>query len=351
MNYTISVLFRAIPVIMAAICLGLGILIWQSGTSIGDFIAGHVTTFLAAICICLFSTASVIILQLIGKFHLADKWIYPGLGYIAAIITFSYGVWLFNSSNEPQYFVAGHVIAGLGLICTCISTVALASTKFLYIPKNSHRKAGDVNHEPPAFSKLVEVILLAIPVIMAATGWIWGLSLLAHENSPPHFIAGHVLCGLSAICTCLISLVWAVTRQIQNTHGERERLFWPTVVVIMGLLCIAWGISLLVVQDDRTIYFPPGFVLIGLGLVCFSILSKVSLLALVWRREFEFANRIPLIPVSTALACLFLAAFLFQLSVTYAYVFIPARVIVGLGAICFSLFSIVSILESGTSKK
>ena len=31
--------------------------------------------------------------------------------------------------------------------------------------------------------------------------------------------------------------------------------------------------------------------------------------------------------------------------------FIPARVLTGLGAICFTLFSIVSILESGTSSK
>ncbi|MDZ5007297.1 DUF2776 family protein, partial [Clostridium perfringens] len=29
--------------------------------------------------------------------------------------------------------------------------------------------------------------------------------------------------------------------------------------------------------------------------------------------------------------------------------FVPAHVMVGLGAICFTLFSIVSILESGTS--
>ena len=36
---------------------------------------------------------------------------------------------------------------------------------------------------------------------------------------------------------------------------------------------------------------------------------------------------------------------------THADYFIPARVLVGLGAICFTLFSIVSILESGTSGK
>ena len=87
----------------------------------------------------------------------------------------------------------------------------------------------------------------------------------------------------------------------------------------------------------------------GLGLVCFSILSKVGLLALVWRRTFALANRVPLIPILTALACLFLSSFVFQAAVDDSNVFIPARVLVGLGAICFSLYSIVSILESGTS--
>jgi hypothetical protein len=51
----------------------------------------------------------------------------------------------------------------------------------------------------------------------------------------------------------------------------------------------------------------------------------------------------------TALTCLFLSSFLFQVAVSDANVFIPARVLVGLGAICFSLYSIVSILESGTA--
>lgn len=89
--------------------------------------------------------------------------------------------------------------------------------------------------------------------------------------------------------------------------------------------------------------------MIGLGLVCYSISSKVILLAKIWGREFALANRIPLIPVLTALACLFLASFVFELGTTHDDYFIPARVLAGLGAICFTLFSIVSILESGTS--
>lgn len=94
-----------------------------------------------------------------------------------------------------------------------------------------------------------------------------------------------------------------------------------------------------------------GFILIGLGLVCFSISSKILLLAKVWRQECKLANRIPLIPVMTALFALFLGAFLFEeASVDNAF-FVPSRVLIGLGGICFSLFSIVSILESGTSGK
>ena len=94
-----------------------------------------------------------------------------------------------------------------------------------------------------------------------------------------------------------------------------------------------------------------GFILIGLGLVCFSISSKILLLAKVWRQEFKLANRIPLIPVMTALFALFLGAFLFEeATVDNAFLF-PLEVLIGLGRYLFSLFSIVSILESGTSRQ
>ena len=55
------------------------------------------------------------------------------------------------------------------------------------------------------------------------------------------------------------------------------------------------------------------------------------------------------IPVLTALTCLFIAAFLFEAATINPAYMVPARVMVGLGGICFTLFSIVSILESGTS--
>ena len=124
-----------------------------------------------------------------------------------------------------------------------------------------------------------------------------------------------------------------------------ERRRWMGLVLAMGGLAFVLGLILLFTLRGEAISFV-GFVLIGLALICWSISSKVILLAKIWHADFPLANRIPIIPVLTALACLFLAAFLYEAALSE-----PARVLTGFGAICFTLYSIGSILESGASKK
>jgi len=351
MNYWVSVVFRAIPLAMMAVCIGFGVYVWTAADAPGNFVAGRVVTFLSAICLCLFCTAATIIRQLIGRFNSVDRVLYPALGYLAAIGTASYGVYLFagasGSGQDPAY-VAGHVVFGLGLICGCVATVATASTKFSLIPANSAKPAGDRQPPSAAFGAAAVVVLGAIPVVLAATAWAFGITNLLLTTSPSRFTVGHVVSGLAMICTSLIGLVWSILRQVQNSYGPRDRVLWPWLVIVMGTAGMLWGIVLLIL-DDEPYYRTPGFVLIGLGLVCFSILSKVGLLALVWRRTFSLANRVPLVPIVTALSCLFLSAFVFQAALTDSNVFVAAHVLVGLGAVCFTLYSIVSILESGTS--
>ncbi|UUI68859.1 DUF2776 domain-containing protein [Aeromicrobium duanguangcaii] len=349
-NYWISVLFRVIPLAMAAVCVGLGTYVWNAGDQPGNLVAGRVVTFLAAICVCLFCTAATIIRQLIGRFNAVDRVLYPVLGYASAAVAAGYGISVFSGASsqgaDPDY-VSGHVVLGLGLISACVATVATASTKFSLIPANSARAAGGA---PPdgAFPSAAAAVLCAVPVVLALIAW--GLSIvnLTQTVTPSRFTVGHVLAGIAMVCTSLIGLVVSIVRQIQDQYGARDRTAWPWLVIAMGSLSSVWGIVLLVL-DREPYYRTPGFVMIGLGLVCFSILSKVGLLALVWRRTFALANRVPLIPVVTALSCLFLAAFVFQAAVTDSNVFVAARVLTGLGAICFTLYSIVSILESGTS--
>ncbi|HEX5314391.1 MAG TPA: DUF2776 family protein [Gammaproteobacteria bacterium] len=345
MNYTISVLFRAIPAAMAALCVGYGLYCWTASAGSDYFVAGHVVTFLGAICLALFATAATIIRQLVQWYNRFYRWTLPIFAYLVAAATIAFGLRM--RVGPTDVFVAGHVVFGLGLISACVATVATASTRFTLIPDNSRRAAGD---PPPAaaFGAGTGRLLETIPLILAAVGWAWAIYLLTRATDAAPFIAGHVLAGLAAICTSLIALVASVVRQIRNTYTRRDARLWPALVVAMGTINIVWGIVIVALHREPY-WFAPGFVLIGLGLICFSILSKVLLLALVWRRSFPLANRIPLIPVATALGCLFLAAFLFQAAVTNEAFFIPARVLVGLGAICFSLFSIVSILESGTS--
>lgn len=346
MNLKISVFFRAIPLLMGAICLAFGLYVRGMGVGDGYVIAGNVLISLTAICIALFSTAATIIRQIIKRFNKADRVLLPLLGYAVGIITAVFGIILFTADASSADFVSGNIVFGVGLITCCVATVAISSGKFTMIPQNSAKLAeGEAVRN--GYSKTTYAIYFSIPIICAAIALVRGCMLLT-GSATPDFVAGHVMIGLGFICASLISLVATVLRQIQNKFGQAERWKWSIFVAILGTVCIAWGI--IIMNPYSTAAAAPGFVLIGLGLICYSISSKVLLLASVWRRNAPLGKRIPMIPVMTALSCLFIAAFLFEASYTNPAFFVPAHVIVGLGAVCFTLFAIVSILESGTAK-
>lgn len=349
MNYGISILFRAIPLAMALFCFGYGAFIYDFGDAGSRLVAGPVVFSLGMICIALFSTAATIIRQIIHSYNKTAQYGLPILGYLSAAITIIAGIYLFSSAATTSAFVAGHVVAGVGLITTCVATAATSSTKFSLIPGNSKTTGNEVPEG--AFSTGQERALEAVVIIASLIAWIWAFVLLGNSDShPAYFVAGHVMVGLACICTSLIALVATIARQIRNVYTEKERSKWPELVLLMGTISLVWGVFV-ILADSSTANGVIGYIMIGLGLVCYSISSKVILLAKIWRHEFKLANRIPLIPVLTALACLFLSTFVFELATVHADYFIPARVLAGLGGICFTLFSIVSILESGTSGK
>ena len=198
---------------------------------------------------------------------------------------------------------------------------------------------------------MTQNVLIGLTLLFSLTAWVWAIVLLSRIGEGAYFwVAGTVMGGLACICTSLIALVASIAKQIRNTYGESDRKNWPKLVLVMGTVAFIWGLVVILAMAGN-VANTTGFIMMGLGLVCFSISSKVILLAKVWKQSFALASRIPLIPVLTALLCLFLAAFLFEEGLYDNAFFVPARVLVGLGAICFCLFSIVSILESGTSKK
>lgn len=348
MNFGISVLFRLIPIIMGLICLFLGLNVLSLANGIDTFISGHVLISLTAICYALFTTATVIIQQLIGSFNRFWMFFWPITGYIGALVTIIWGATLLGTSSAPEYFVAGHVVMGVGMIAVCVSTVAAASSKFTLIPKNA-ASSPDTGIPTEAYSSTIGNLLLLVPISCFVIGLVWVAVLLVNADVAKHFVAGNVLLGLTLICSSLISLVASVVRQVRNIYSDTERWYWGWWVLLMGTILIVLGIYYLN-TGEASVRTAPAIVLVGLGMICYSISSKVWLLALVWRRSCELAVRIPLIPVFTCLFCLFTTAFLADLSFLNSDYYIPSKVLMGLGAVCFTLFSIVSILEAGTSK-
>lgn len=350
MNIYIGWLFKLIPLLMGIICIALGEFVLTGSGQSEYFVAGHVLISLSAICLALFTTAFIIISQLTHGMNKFYNRLFPVIGYAGSATTMIWGWSLLASNNVmADEFVAGHVIFGVGMIAACVSTVAASSGHFLLIPKNASGSKSD-GTPLQAYSSTIGNCLIAVPVLLTLFGFIWSVILLRSADITPHYVAGHVLMGLTAICACLIGLVATIVHQTRNTFSVKEHWLWCYWVILLGSLTIIFGIYVLI-SSDASARLAPGIILICLGMICYSIFSKVWLLALVWRRTCSLASRIPMIPVFTCLFCLFLAAFLAEIAQTDMAYFIPSRVLVGLGAVCFTLFSIVSILEAGSAKK
>lgn len=347
MNHGISVLFRAIPLAMAAFCFAYGAYVFASGDDAGRLTAGPVVFFLGSICVALYCTAATIIRQIIHSYRQADRYLFPLIGYTFAFVTLIMGIVIIFSGLEGGV-VTGHVVCGLALITVCVSTAATASTRFSLIPENSAREEVEVN--PAGFSPAQVTLLTGIAAAAALAAWIWAVVLFAVGGGAAHLVAGSVMLGIACVCTSLIALVASIARQVRGTYTMNEKGAWIRLVLGMGAVAFVFGLVMLFAHWGETVDFV-GFVLFGLALICWSISSKVILLAKIWHADYPLAKRIPIIPILTALTCMFIAAFLYEEALFKAKFFVPSRVLMGFGAICFTLFSIVSILESGASKK
>ena len=91
MNYGISILFRAIPLAMAAFCFAYGAYVFAAGDDPSRLTAGPVLFFLGSICIALYCTAATIIRQIIGTYTAAAKYLFPAIGYAVAAMTLPCG--------------------------------------------------------------------------------------------------------------------------------------------------------------------------------------------------------------------------------------------------------------------
>lgn len=341
MSKFLSIVLRIIPLTMGGFTLIFGLVTLRNPACL---LPARVLIALTAICIALYSTAATIIRQLTGTFTPAFKWLLPILGYSCAAAAIISGIVIFTAGHEAVDIVSGNVVMGVGMIAACVSTVATTSTRFTQISLNYRRKIGASN--PNAWSRAQSATLISIPSIMAACGIILGIVMLCMPEVP-YQIAGHVLTGLALICLSLVWLVDVIVQQINNVFRTEHKWRFAQWVIANGIICIIWGILTLLMEKNPK-FITPGFVLIGLGLICISISSKVLLLTWVWHYQTDSAHYVVLLPIGTCLVCLFMSVVLFSAAVSNPDYLMAGYILSGLGAVCFTLYSIVSILESGT---
>ena len=200
MNYGISILFRAIPLLMALFCFGYGAFVLHEGLDSAKFVAGPVVFSLGMICIALFATAATIIRQIIHTYNPIARYALPVIGYLAAVLTVIYGWNYMHEAATASNFVAGHVICGVGFITACVATAATSSTRFSLIPANAKATGNEVPEGAFSIGQRRAMIFLAI--VISCIAWIWAFILLSNSHShPAYFVAGHVMVGLACICT------------------------------------------------------------------------------------------------------------------------------------------------------
>ena len=239
MNHGISILFRAIPLAMAAFCFGYGAYVFAAGSDPSRLTAGPVVFFLGSICVALYCTAATIIRQIIGTYSAAAKYLFPAVGYAFAAMTVICGIFIITSNMTGAY-VTGHVVCGLGLITACVSTAATSSTRFSLIPKNSGDSSFSIN--PAGFSRGQSSLLIFIVSAVAAGAWLWCILLFSIGTLPAHIVAGSVMFGIACVCTSLIALVASIARQARGSYTMGERRRWMSLVLCMGGLAFVLGI-------------------------------------------------------------------------------------------------------------
>lgn len=344
MNSAISLLFRAIPLSMAVFCFVFGAFIFQHGGGGSRIMAGLVVFVSGVVCIALFCNTEIIIRQIKHSYGRNIKYILLTISYFTALITVISGIYIFIRSSTSSAFVTGHTLVGMGFVTVCLAIVTTASTRLNLLFSNSESSGNKIPEG--TFSLSQERVLEAVVSTISLVAWIWAFLLMIYSHvHPVYFVAGHIMAGIACICTSLIAVVATIVRQTRNVYTEKERARWLELALMMGTISTVWGIYIAFGNVSVTSGIS-GFIMIGLGLVCYSIIGKIVVLDRLWKNHFKLVNFILLIPILASIVCFLLSVFVFEYSAIYADYIIPARILTSLGCICFAFIPTISLLSN-----
>lgn len=231
--------------------------------------------------------------------------------------------------NHPEHFIAGHIACGLGLAAWSTATITATVAR----SQKRNNSTDNPTEDSVSQQKLWLEISAAFPVLAT---WTWAVLLLSGNADESYYIAGHIMGAIACLCTALLVSFVAILRQKQNGYLR-----------IIAFAAIIWGVIQFALQYGQSTDFV-GFILIGSGIVCWSLSFPIAASILPARAEEQKNESIALFPFVLFIICLLISLFLFEEAGLNAKFLFPARMFLGFGAFCLTSFAATGLIQIRT---
>ena len=325
MKFETATLFKTIPVVTVLFCLGYGIYLLTGNDEITKTLSGTALIFTSVFCF-LWSIFPASIGTYKKRQNSAAKKSVPLYGYIASLALIVIGIMLLN---HPEHFIAGHIACGLGLAAWSTATITATVAR----SQKRNNSTDNPTEDSVSQQKLWLEISAAFPVLAT---WTWAVLLLSGNADESYYIAGHIMGAIACLCTALLASFAAVLRQKQNGYLR-----------VIAFAAIIWGVVQFALQYGQPTDFV-GFILIGSGIVCWSLFFPIAATVIPARAEEQKNESIALFPFVLFIICLLISLFLFEEAGLNAKFLFPARMFLGFGAFCLTSFAATGLIQIRT---
>lgn len=333
-----SFLLRLITLSMTAFTLGFGFYLLFGR---GSILPGK---FMIALSSVTFALYTVVASSMRPEEGVSPIWPFPAMGYAAGWAVTIWGITILaRFPHAALGIVSGHLVFGVGMIAICISTISMTLIDWIRLfvkqpttSQEADKAAGKANK----YAYIEIWILTSIPSFFAIVGFVYAIVSLCLP-SPAQQIGGDALMAQSFVCLALVFLIHILSKQANNIYLKRFRWRYSIYIVGTGTINIIWGICVAAIKGGS--FIPPGFGMIGLGLVCFAICGKAHRVIGSWRNIPDIDFLASYFPILTLVAGLLISIVLFSTSLTNPNYTYAAYIMSGLSCVCLSIFGIVAL--------
>ncbi|MBQ1273707.1 MAG: DUF2776 family protein, partial [Aeriscardovia sp.] len=324
-----SFLLRLITLSMTAFTLAFGFYLLFGRSSV---LPGK---FMIALSSVTFALYTVVASTMRPSEGIHPIWPFPTMGYMAGWAITIWGLTILARFHSSLGIVSGHLVFGVGMIAICISTISMTTIDWIHllvkqIPEGKGMK----------YAHLEIWSLTAIPSFFSIVGFVYAIVSLCLPSTAQQ-IGGDAMMAQSFVCLALVFLIHILSKQANNIFLKRFRWRYSIYIVCTGTINIVWGICVAAIKGGS--FIPPGFGMIGLGLVCFAVCGKAHRVIGSWRNIPDIDFLASYFPILTLVAGLLISIVLFSTSLTNPDYTYAAYIMSGLSCVCLSIFGIVAL--------